>query len=136
MVGWAVKVVAAFLTSGFEERIGVDFKGLGASGWPVKGIGAVPQFFALLLPKIFDLCGRYGIPAHNFLQLRPIVSLQNSSYFGRVHLDLLSFNFLESHFFLFVRVAHFIEIVHKMWPKKWVRETAPGNLWGPFLRPF
>ena len=28
MVGWPVRVVAAFLTSGFEERIGVDFKGL------------------------------------------------------------------------------------------------------------
>ena len=51
VVGWAVRVVAAFLTSGFEERIGVDFKGLRALGWPVKGIGAVPQFFALVLPQ-------------------------------------------------------------------------------------
>ena len=53
MVGWAVRVVAAFLTSGFEERIGVDFKGLRALGWPVKGVGvgAVPQFFALVLPQ-------------------------------------------------------------------------------------
>ena len=30
MVGWAVRVVAAFLTNGFEERIGVDFKRLRA----------------------------------------------------------------------------------------------------------
>ena len=53
MVGWAARVVAAFLTSGFEERIGVDFKGLRALGWPVKGVGvaAVPQFFALVLPQ-------------------------------------------------------------------------------------
>ena len=29
VVGWAVRVVAAFLTSGFEERIGVDLKVLG-----------------------------------------------------------------------------------------------------------
>ena len=60
MVGWAVRVIAAFLTSGFEERIGVDFKGLRALGWPVKGVGAVPQFFALVLLKIFDLCGLHG----------------------------------------------------------------------------
>ena len=60
MVGWAVRVIAAFLTSGFEERIGVDFKGLRALGWPVKGVGAVPQFFALVLPKIFDLCDLHG----------------------------------------------------------------------------
>ena len=46
-----LRVVAAFLTSGFEERIGVDFKGLRALGWPVKGIGAVPEFFALVLPQ-------------------------------------------------------------------------------------
>ena len=51
VVGWAVRVVAAFLTSGFEERIGVDFKGLRALGWPVKGVGAVPQFFVLVLPQ-------------------------------------------------------------------------------------
>ena len=42
-------VVAAFLTSWFEKRIGVDF--LRALGWPVKGVGAVPQFFALVLPQ-------------------------------------------------------------------------------------
>ena len=38
-------------------------------------------------------------------KLRPFLVLQNSSYFGRVHLGLLSFNFLGSHFFLFVRAA-------------------------------
>ena len=38
-------------------------------------------------------------------KLKPISSLQNSSYFGRVHLGLPSFNFLGSHFFLFVRAA-------------------------------
>ena len=38
-------------------------------------------------------------------KLRPISSLQNSLYFGRVHLGLRSFNFLGSHFFLFVRAA-------------------------------
>ena len=38
-------------------------------------------------------------------KLRPISSVQNSSYFGRVHLGLPSFNFLGSHFFLFVRAA-------------------------------
>ena len=43
VVGWAVRVVAAFLTSGFEERIGVDFKGLRALGWPVKGVKLRPM---------------------------------------------------------------------------------------------
>ena len=26
----------------------------------MKGVGAVPQFFALVLPKIFDLCDLHG----------------------------------------------------------------------------
>ena len=38
-------------------------------------------------------------------KLRPISSLQTRSYFGRVHLGLPSFNFLGSHFLLFVRAA-------------------------------
>ena len=38
-------------------------------------------------------------------KLRPISGLQKSSYFGRVHLGLPSFNFLGSHFFFFVRAA-------------------------------
>ena len=35
----------------------------------------------------------------------PFLALQNSSYFGRIHLGLPSFNFLGSDFFLFVRAA-------------------------------
>ena len=67
MVGWAVRVVAAFLTSGFEERIGVDFKGLRALGWPVKGVGAVPQFFALFSPKSLTYAVCMDIPVHGIL---------------------------------------------------------------------
>ena len=68
MVGWAVRVVAAFLTSGFEERIGVDFKGLRALGWPVKGVGAVPQFFfAGSPPKSLTYAVCVDIPAHSIL---------------------------------------------------------------------
>ena len=119
MVGWAVRVVAAFLTSGFEERIGVDFKGLRALGWPVQGVRAVPQFFALVLPQnlwlmrsawtflrtVFysrtqkDTSVENCCCCQSAFTARPpqasvppswgsFLALQNSSYFGRVHLGL------------------------------------------------
>ena len=51
----------------------------------------------------------------------PFLALQNSSYFGRVHLGLPSFNFLGSDFFLVLRAALviMIQIVHKIWHQKW-----------------
>ena len=52
-----------------------------------------------------SICSLLGLST---AKLRPISGLQNSSYFGRVHLGLPSFNFLRSHFFLFVRAAFVI----------------------------
>ena len=37
----------------------------------MKGVGAVPQFFALVLPKIFDLAVCVDIPVHSIFLAEP-----------------------------------------------------------------
>ena len=76
-----------------------------------------------------------------YLQVEaPFLVLQNSSYFGRVHLGLLSFNFLGSHFFLFVRAALVIikpncsqNVAPKMGPP---HSPIFGTYGGHFFWPF
>ena len=60
-------------------------------------------------------------------KLRPISSLQNSSYFGRVHLGLLvSIFWGRISFFSFApRLSKASQHVHKMWHQKWARHRAP-----------
>ena len=91
----------------------------------------------LLLPVRLYSASTSGLSTS---KLRPISSLQNSSYFGRVHLGLPSFNFLGSHFFLFVRAA--LVIIKPNCSQKCGTKNGPAtqphfwNLWGPFLWPF
>ena len=131
-----MKIASNFTRILSNENVSPNSKGLRALGWPVKGVGAVPQFFALVLPQhlwlmrsawtflrtVFysrtqkDTSVENCCCCHSAFTARPpqasvlpswgpFLALQNSSYFGRVHLGLPSFNFLRSDFFLFVRAA-------------------------------
>ena len=55
-----MKIASNFTRILSNENVSPNSKGLRALGWPVKGVGAVPQFFALVSPNIFDLCGLHG----------------------------------------------------------------------------
>ena len=45
----AMKIASNFTRILSNENVSPNSKGLRALGWPVKGVGAVPQFFALVL---------------------------------------------------------------------------------------
>ena len=50
-----MKIASNFTRILSNENVSPNSKGLRALGWPVKGVGAVPQFFALVLPQHLSL---------------------------------------------------------------------------------
>ena len=115
----AMKIASNFPRILSNENVSPNSKGLRALGWPVKGMGVVPQFFALILPQhlwliwsawtflrtIFHSRTQKNTSVENCCCYQsafaarppqasvppswgPFLALQNSSYFGRVHLGL------------------------------------------------